>query len=167
MMDWKETIRAVAPALATALGGPLAGVAVQQISASLLGKPDGKDAEIASAISSGGADALLKLKQADNEFAEKMKGLDVDLEGIAAKDRDSARQLAVHDVITPRFLAVIVTCGFFGVLAYLIKFGKPEAGGDVLLVLVGSLGTAWTSIVAFYFGSSAGSQAKDKMLAKG
>ena len=164
--DWKGTISAVAPALATALGGPLAGIAVQQISTAVLGKPDGKEAEVAQALSAGGPELLEKLKQADNEFAEKMAGLNVDLEKIAADDRNSARRLEVdsHDTFTPRFLAFVVTLGFFGVLAYLIRFGKPDVGGDVMLVMVGALGTAWTAIISFYFGSSAGSQAKDRML---
>jgi hypothetical protein len=37
-MDWKKIVGAVAPTLATALGGPLAGMAAAAVSDALLGK---------------------------------------------------------------------------------------------------------------------------------
>lgn len=85
------------------------------------------------------------------------------LEKIAADDRASARQreTATNDT-TPRILAYGITVGFFGVLAYMLGDPLPPNSQthDVLLVMLGSLGTAWTGIVAYYFGSSAGSAAK-------
>jgi len=43
--------------------------------------------------------------------------------------------------------------------------GKVVAGPEIEIML-GSLGTAWTGVVAFYFGSSASSQKKDDLLHK-
>lgn len=167
-MDWKAIVGAVAPALGTALGGPLAGLAVSAISDALLGKPNGSEAEIAVALKAGGPDALLKLKEADQRFAVRMRELDVDLERLHQQDRGSAREREAKtgDSFTPRVLALLVTAGFFGVLGYLLVSGKPQAGGDALLVMLGSLGTAWTAIIAYYYGSSAGSSEKTALLAK-
>lgn len=166
--DWKKLAATVAPSLATALGGPLAGVAVSAISEQLLGRPDGTEAEVATALRVGGSDALLKLKDAEQAFTLKLKELDIDLERLHQADRANARQreAATGDVWTPRLLAFFVTAGFFGVLGWLLSQGKPPDGGDALMVMLGALGGAWASVVAYYFGSSAGSAAKTDILAK-
>lgn len=166
-VDWKGIARTVAPGIATALGGPLAGVAASALSDALLGRPDASEGEIAQAITTGGAEALAKMKAAEQAFQVRMRELDIDLERIHQSDRDGARkrEAATGDVWTPRLLAVGITGGFFGVLGWLLTHGKPDAGGDALLVMLGALGGAWASVVAYYFGSSAGSAAKTDLLA--
>jgi hypothetical protein len=57
-----------------------------------------------------------------------------------------------------------VTLGFFGILLA-IMFSQVIKS-DAMMVLLGSLGTAWTAIIAYYFGSSAGSAAKTELLHK-
>jgi len=64
----------------------------------------------------------------------------------------------------PSALSIGVTLGFFGIL-FGLMYGKIEHAPQIDIML-GSLGTAWTGIIAFYFGSSAGSQAKDDLLHK-
>jgi hypothetical protein len=159
-------VRTVAPSIASAVGGPLAGMATRAISEALLGKPDGSEQELAEAAARATPEQLLALKQAEQDFAVKMRELDIDLERIANEDRSSARnrEVATRDW-TPRVLAGLVTGGYFGVLFYMLKNGLPQHGGsEAMLVMLGTLGTAWGGIMAYYFGSSAGSKAKDEAM---
>lgn len=158
----------VAPTVATALGGPLAGLAVKTLSEALLGHPDANESDVSAALMSATPEQLQKLKETDATFKLKMKELDIDLEKISAGDRDSARnmQIRTNDWI-PRAMAIMVTFGFFGILAWLLVRGVPPSGSETLIYMLGALGTAWTGIVQFYFGSSAGSKAKTDAMVNG
>lgn len=103
--------------------------------------------------------------QFEQKMAEIEANLKLSLEKIAADDRNSARQreMAVKDK-TPAYLAYGITVGFFGVLCYMLAYKVPETGHDALLVMLGSLGTAWAAVVSYYFGSSAGSDRKSELL---
>lgn len=157
-MDWKAIVGTVAPTLATALGGPLVGLATKFIGG-LFGLGEGaSDADVMAAVRGATPDDLLKLKAADNDFRLKIAALGVDLERIAADDRNSARQreAAIKDWI-PGTLAIGVTVGFFGLLTFIMFKAPPAESKDLLNIMLGALGAAWASIVAYYFGSSAGS----------
>jgi hypothetical protein len=170
--DWKKLVRTVAPGLATALGGPLAGAAVQTISTAVLGKPDGTEEEVALAVASGGTDGLLKLKEAENAFTIKMKELGVDLEKVHAGDRADARNREVKtgDVWTPRVLAATIVGGFL-TMVYMVLSGYVEGLKDPLVAgmvgtLIGYVSAKADQVVSYYFGSSAGSAAKTDLLAR-
>jgi hypothetical protein len=155
-------VRTVAPTIASAVGGPLAGMATRAISEALLGKPDGTETELAEAAAKATPEQLLALKKAEQDFAVRMRELDVDLERIANEDRNSARDREVKTKdLTPRLLAGSITLGYFGVLFFMLLNGLPTTGGsEAMLVMLGTLGTAWGGVVAYYFGSSAGSKEK-------
>jgi hypothetical protein len=167
-MNLKDVLKAVAPTLATAILGPVGGLAVEVLG-NALGMDEPTKDKIEQAFKSGQltGDQVVAVKQAEQAFLARCKELDIDLERIHAGDRDSARgmQKETRSKI-PGTLAILVTLGFFGVLGYLLVAGKPAQGGDALLVMLGALGTAWGAIVQFYFGSSVGSQNKDAALAK-
>ena len=170
--DWKKLVQTVAPGLATALGGPLVGAAVQSISTAVLGKPDGTEEEVAVAVATGGTDALAKLREAEQAFTVKMKELGVDLERIHQADRDSARnrEARTGDSWTPRLLAATIVGGFLAMVAAVL-LGKvtgitdPIAAG-MIGTLIGYVSAKADQVVSYYFGSSAGSAAKTELMAK-
>ena len=158
-------LSSVAPSIATALGGPLAGLGVKALSKALLGAEDFSEEAVMDAIATASPEQLAAVKKIDADFKVQMKALDIDLERIAVDDRKSARdmQKETRDWI-PRALAVSVTAGFFAILIYMLVYGLPTTGNEALLLLLGALQTAWGGIIAFYFGSSSGSQKKDAMI---
>jgi len=158
----------VAPTLATALGGPLAGLAAKTLSNVLLGNEEGTEADIAKALQGASPDQLAAVKQIDADFKTRMAELEIDLERISAGDRDSARkrEMTVGDH-TPKVLAAAITLGFFGILFWMFVYGVPKNGNEALLLMLGALQTAFTGVIAYYFGSSAGSKAKTEAMAKG
>lgn len=157
-MSWLEQ---VAPTIATALGGPLAGLAVTAI-AKALGVPQ-DDAKKMLDEAKLTADQIAQVKVAEIELQKQAQELGLDFEKLAVDDRKSARdmQSATRSWVPP-ILAGLVTLGFFGIL-FALMLGYAQKS-DELLMMLGSLGTAWTGIIAFYFGSSAGSQRKDELL---
>lgn len=166
----KPFVGKFAPMLGAAVGGPF-GVAAGAIIGSVLGTKDASPESIKGAIANGTltGDQIIALKQAEESFALQMAALDInsvkDLEEIAAKDRDSARNMAIQTKDwTPRILAYGVTLGFFGLLSFLLRKEIPQNSKDVLNVMLGSLGTAWVSIIAYYFGTTANSGRKDEMI---
>lgn len=162
----KSVIATVAPLLGTALGGPLGGTAGTLI-AKALGGGDPKAAE--AALIAGDPQTLLALTKVQDDFKAHMSELGIEEQQIRAGDIASARQreIAVKDH-TPAILAYLVTAGFFSVLGYVMHVGLKQigasAGGEAVLIMLGSLGTAWTGIIGYYFGSSIGSKEKDKAL---
>lgn len=162
----KSILATVAPTLATTFGGPLAGMATREIAKSVLGREDASLAEVEAALETADPGILAELKKIDHDFKVNLKNADVKLEKIAADDRASARerQARVKDR-TPAILGLAIIAGFFGVLAYLFRYGLPEEGSEVLLIMVGSLGAMTTAVANYFFGSSVGSKSKDAIIA--
>lgn len=158
-MNW---LMQIAPTIATCLGGPLAGLAVTALSKLFGVAPD----QVQSMIDGNklSADQIAAVKMEEIKFKEQTQALGLNFEQLAVEDRKSARDMQTNtQSIIPPVLSILVTAGFFGILAYLMVT-PADTANTPLMIMLGSLGTAWTGIIAFYFGSSAGSRAKDQML---
>lgn len=154
----KGVLGTVAPLLATALGGPLAGQAVAAIGSALGLGPDTDEQQIAQAVARATPEQLLALREADQQFKIEMEKLGVELEKIASEDRDSARQreVAVKDW-TPRILGILAVFSFLAYAAW-VTYLDPSVG--TINLVIGWLGGIATSVMTYYFGSSAGSARK-------
>jgi hypothetical protein len=158
-------LKTVAPVLATAVGSPLAGLAVRTVTQAL-SLPEATLPEVVGkAVVAAGPDQLLALKAADEEFAAQMKQLDVELSKAALTDTADARarQVSLRD-LTPAFLSYALTAGFFGLLALTAFHPMPPENGPVVQIMLGALGGAWVQAMSFFFGSSVGSKNKDDLL---
>jgi hypothetical protein len=157
-MEW---LTQIAPSIATALGGPLAGLAVTAISKAL--GIDEKDVQKTIEAGKLSAEQMVSLKQAEIELQAKAQELGLNFEKLATDDRKSARDMQMTTKsLVPAILAFVVTIGFFGILIGLMTDNVTKS--DALLLMLGSLGTAWTAIISFYYGSSANSEKQTEML---
>jgi hypothetical protein len=161
----KRAIARTAPELAEALGGPLAGKAVEKISRAIFGKTASEEA-IETALKGASVDQLIALKRAEAEFAAAMRNADVEEERIAAGDRASARgrQIALDDA-APVVLGGLIVAGFFIVLGVMVARRLPEGAETEFSIMLGALATMTAAVVNYYFGSSAGSREKTRILA--
>jgi hypothetical protein len=160
-MEW---LKQIAPTIATAMGGPLAGMAVSAISKAIGVEPE----KVGDLISNNKltAEQIAQVKIAEIELQKQANELGLNFEKLAVDDRKSAREMqAATRSWVPPLLAAAVTVGFFGILVMML-LGKVDSNNPAILMMLGSLGTAWTGIIAYYFGSSAGSQAKTDLLSK-
>lgn len=165
-MNWLETLKSLAPTVATALGGPLAGAAVSALG-SILGVPDATQATIANLFKDGQltADHLAQIRKLELDYQNQEKERGFKYAELEFKNQDSARQMQmVTHSRMPAILTIMVTIGFFGILSLL--FFHPELkGNEIVMMMVGQLSAVWAGCVAFYTGTTFGSANKNALLA--
>lgn len=161
MFDPIKLITSVAPVIGKAATGNLMGAVSEGLKVFGIDKGGVKD--LANAIQGATPEQLAQLKQVDNDFEVKMKEMDVDLEKLAVKDRNSARDMQKHiKSIIPAIIGCGIVSGFFVIL--ILMFFYPETENRAIDIMLGSLGTMAMSVVSFYFGSSKSSSDKNILM---
>lgn len=166
-----ERLRAVltktAPELARALGGPLAGAAIEAASRILIGNPSAGEDELERAALEADPETLTKLRLASLDFQRAVLAAAETESRLAVSDRADARarEVALKDRI-PGFLAVVILTGFFGVLGIMMVRQVPPGAETEFSIMLGSLATMAAAVMNYYFGSSAGSREKNWLLTR-
>jgi hypothetical protein len=177
--DLSTAISSIAPTLATMLAGPLAGTAVTALEG-CFGLSAGSGVPgITAAIQAGQMtpEIVAAMRAADQHHAEAMGQQGIDLvrlnadhdaamETSAVADRDSARKLQIAKPSPwPGLLTALLTVAVIGVIAARMT-GMSLPSDPVTVQLIGSLTTGWGLSLAYWFGTTRGSQETRNLLAQ-
>ena len=159
-MSWLEQ---VAPTIATALGGPLAGLAVTAISKAIGVSED--DVEKTMNAGKMSAEQIVQLKLAEIEFQKQANELGLNFEKLATDDRASARNMQVATrSFVPAMLSILVVTAWGIIQYFLLTHVIATEMREIIIRILGTLDAALMLVLSFYFGSSAGNSRKDEML---
>jgi len=119
-----------------------------------------------------GVNELIEQFHMSPEDAQKFKlalaQMQLDAYKAQITDVQSARQMQMANKSPwPGILTLVIVGGFYGVLGVIFFKGLPSTsapGGEIVLLLIGSLSTALTAVLGYWFGTTQSSQNKDKML---
>jgi len=175
----KTALGTIAPTLATMLGGPLAGTAVTALESALgLAPGSGQDAVTAAVAQGMTPETIAAVRAADQKHLEVMgqQGIDLaklnadftqSMAKVDADDRDSARkrEIAIGGWTTPA-LAWLVVAASIGLGAAVVTgyVSKDPQLATLVGTVLGYVFSEAKQVLAYYFGSSAGSARKDETI---
>ena len=163
-----DFLRSVAPMIGTALGGPLGGAAAAFLADKLGLEPKTVEA-VTEVLNSGRMtpEQVASVKLAEIDFEKFLKEHDIKLEEVHAQDRADARKLLVSTGSKlPATLSIMVTLGYFGILIGMMVGWLKVSDSQALLIMLGSLGTAWGMVMSFWFGTTRSSSEKNEIIAR-
>lgn len=167
-MNWEDLLKKIAPTVASAVLGPLGGVAVAAIG-NILGVSDATQDKIAEAIKSGQLtpEQISELKKLELQYQENEKERGFKYADLAFKDRDSARQANVQGGVQKHifWLSVALLCGTLGIEGYVLFNGLPANVTDMVAGRVlGLMDSVALLALTYWYGTSNGSATKTDLL---
>jgi len=169
MSDWKSTLAKLAPTVATALVGPLAGTAVSAIG-ELLGLSNATPESIADVVASGSLtpQQISDLKQLELKYQAEEKERGFKYEELAFKDRDSARKANVEGGIQKELfnMSILLLVVTLGTEIYVLFKGYPDTLPEIIVGRVlGLMDAVAMMVLAYWYGTTNGSAQKNTLLA--
>lgn len=177
MSDWRKVLANVAPSLTMLLPPPFNVLGAVAVKTALGLSGEASDDEMTQAALSASPDMILKLKEADQQYALQLKTLELDTEKlrvenqtaedkIDADDRASARSRETANPTdkTTRNLAYFIIGGGMAVLAAVLS-GITKVEAALAGTVIGYVMSEMRLVTTYYFGSSLGSDKKTDLLA--
>ncbi len=149
-------LKSLAPTIASAAGGPMAGMAVK-MAANKLGLPETATAnEIEDLIERKPEKAVL-VKEADRDFKSRIREMEIDLESFKTEveDRKDARNKFSGD-ITPKVFCILALI-LYGAYVMAVTIMPHDQNDETIISLVlGQLSGILGTCAAFFYGGSNG-----------
>ena len=169
-MDWTTVLKSIAPTVATALLGPLGGVAVSALG-NVLGVSEATQDKIADVIKSAGMtpEQITAIKQLELEYQNTEKERGFKYAELSFQDRDSARKANVAGgTQRPLFwLSLFLLCVTIGSEAIVLFNGYPPETSDLVVGRVlGLMDAVAMLVLSYWYGTSNGSAQKSELLAQ-
>ena len=146
-------LKSLAPTIASAAGGPMAGMAVK-MAAQKLGVPDATANEIEDIIEREPEKAVL-LKEADRDFKDRIREMEIDLESFKTEveDRQHARETFKNDW-TPKVFGILALL-LYGAYVMAVTIMPHDQNDETIISLVlGQLSGILGTMAAFWFSGS-------------
>ena len=166
-----DFLKKIAPTVASALLGPLGGVAVSAIG-SILGVPDATQEKIAEVIKSGQltAEQLGELRKLELQYQNDEKERGFRYADLEFRDRDSARKANVEGGVQGHmfWLSVTLLCVTLGCEVAVLFFGYPDQKIPEMVVgrILGLMDAVCMMVLTYWYGTTSGSLAKTNLLAQ-
>lgn len=157
-------LKQVLPAVATAFGGPLAGVAAGFI-AEKLGISDKTVESVTAAIQGMKPEQLIQMKAIEADLQKFFAELGIKELTLENADRDSARSREVQTKDYTNTILAFAIVGAFISTVILSLSGYTKIESVLAGTLIGYLSAKCEQVLAYYFGSTKGSAEKTRMIA--
>jgi hypothetical protein len=162
-MSWITALEQLAPTVASALGTPVAGMAVAALESALGISGDQVQKTIEDNKLTG--EQVAAIQAAEINLKAQAQQLGLNFEQLAVDDRKSARemQIATKSWI-PGALAMLIVSAWILIQYFLLNNIVPQEMRELIARILGTLDSALMLVLSYYFGSSKGSQDKDQLL---
>ena len=149
-------LKSLAPTIASAAGGPMAGMAVK-MAASKLGLPETTTANEIEDLIERQPERAVALKQADEDFKNRIKEMEIDLESFKTEveDRKDARENFSTDW-TPKVFSVLTLLLYGGVVMIVTLMPHDQNDETIISLVLGQLSGILGTAAAFFYGGSSG-----------
>lgn len=166
-----DFLKTIAPTVASALLGPLGGVAVSALG-SILGVSEPTQKQIAEAISDGKLtpEQISQIRELELKYQNDEKERGFRYAELEFKDRDSARRANVEGGVQKHmfWMSILLLFMTLGSEVWIIFKGYPSTGIPDVVVgrILGLMDAVCMMVLTYWYGTTSGSLAKTNLLAQ-